>query len=111
MTSTNYFFDVSPDALEGALDRFAGFFYEPLFNEDCTEREIKAVDSEHKKNLQNDVWVRLVTPLDGELSCSASSSWRNTSSLLHMCIINSGRATTSLSGPSRKQRDEIQERS
>ncbi|TYJ55081.1 hypothetical protein B9479_004218 [Cryptococcus floricola] len=56
MTSTNYFFDVSPDALEGALERFAGFFVEPLFNEDCTEREIKAVDSEHKKNLQNDVW-------------------------------------------------------
>jgi hypothetical protein len=23
---------------------------------DCTEREIKAVDSEHKKNLQNDMW-------------------------------------------------------
>jgi hypothetical protein len=57
MTSTTYFFDVSADALEGALDRFAGFFYEPLFNEDCTEREIKAVDSEHKKNLQSDMWV------------------------------------------------------
>ncbi|OXG84088.1 insulysin [Cryptococcus neoformans Gb118] len=56
MTSTNYYFDVSPDALKGALDRFSGFFSEPLFNEDCTEREIKAVDSEHKKNLQNDVW-------------------------------------------------------
>jgi len=58
MTSTNYYFDVAPDALEGALDRFSGFFIEPLFNEDCTEREIKAVDSEHKKNLQNDMWVR-----------------------------------------------------
>ncbi|WVF68403.1 hypothetical protein IAT40_003168 [Kwoniella sp. CBS 6097] len=56
MTSTNYFFDVSPDALQGALDMFSGFFTEPLFNEDCTEREIKAVDSENKKNLQNDVW-------------------------------------------------------
>jgi hypothetical protein len=57
MTSTNYYFDVAPDALEGALDRFSGFFIEPLFNEDCTEREITAVDSEHKKNLQNDMWV------------------------------------------------------
>ncbi|KAK4687449.1 hypothetical protein P7C73_g2681, partial [Tremellales sp. Uapishka_1] len=56
MTSTNYFFDVAPDALEGALDRFAGFFYEPLFAEDCTEREINAVNSEHKKNLQHDMW-------------------------------------------------------
>ena len=33
MTSTVYFFDVAADALEGALDRFAGFFIEPLFNE------------------------------------------------------------------------------
>lgn len=57
MTSTNYFFDVAPDALEGALDRFSGFFYEPLFSEDCTEREIKAVNSEHKKNIQSDLWV------------------------------------------------------
>jgi insulysin len=57
MTSTTYFFDVSADALDGALDRFSGFFFEPLFNEDCTEREIKAVDSEHKKNLQADMWV------------------------------------------------------
>lgn len=24
--------------------------------QDCTEREIKAVDSEHKKNLQSDMW-------------------------------------------------------
>ena len=31
MTSTTYFFDVGADALEGALDRFSGFFYEPLF--------------------------------------------------------------------------------
>jgi insulysin len=57
MTSTNYFFDVAPGALEGALDRFAGFFIEPLFAEDCTEREINAVNSEHKKNIQHDMWV------------------------------------------------------
>ncbi|KLT45842.1 hypothetical protein CC85DRAFT_239827 [Cutaneotrichosporon oleaginosum] len=56
MCNTNYYFDVSPDALEGALDRFSGFFSEPLFSEDCTEREIKAVNSEHQKNLQHDRW-------------------------------------------------------
>ncbi|ODO03593.1 hypothetical protein L198_02442 [Cryptococcus wingfieldii CBS 7118] len=56
LASTNYFFDVSPNALEGALDHFAGFFIEPLFNEDSTEREIRAVDSEHKKNCQDDEW-------------------------------------------------------
>lgn len=56
MDNTNYFFDVSPDHFEGALDRFAQFFLEPLFDPSCSEREIKAVDSEHKKNLQSDMW-------------------------------------------------------
>lgn len=53
---TNYFFDVAYEHLEGALDRFAQFFISPLFLEDCKDREIKAVDSENKKNLQNDSW-------------------------------------------------------
>nr|KAJ3423186.1 Insulinase (Peptidase M16) [Polyrhizophydium stewartii] len=53
---TNYYFDVAADHLEGALDRFAQFFISPLFSESCTEREMNAVDSEHKKNLQNDMW-------------------------------------------------------
>lgn len=56
MCNTVYYFDISPDALEGALDRFSGFFTEPLFAEDCTEREIKAVNSEHQKNIQHDRW-------------------------------------------------------
>lgn len=81
---TNFYFEISADYLEGALDRFAQFFICPLFSESCTERELKAVDSgklllndcgyaclgcqlnfatlhyvyclEHKKNLQNDGW-------------------------------------------------------
>lgn len=40
----------------GALDRLAQFFIAPLFNPDGTDREMKAVDSEHKKNIQNDSW-------------------------------------------------------
>ncbi|KAJ1334843.1 hypothetical protein BSLG_007997 [Batrachochytrium salamandrivorans] len=32
------------------------FFIAPLFSDSCTERELNAVDSEHKKNLQNDTW-------------------------------------------------------
>lgn len=56
MENTNYFFDVGHDHLEGALDRFAQFFLQPLFDASCTEREIRAVDSEHKKNLQSDAW-------------------------------------------------------
>ncbi|KXS20116.1 hypothetical protein M427DRAFT_52375 [Gonapodya prolifera JEL478] len=53
---TNYFFDVHADHLRGALDRFSGFFTCPLFDPSCTEREMRAVDSEHKKNLQQDAW-------------------------------------------------------
>eukprot|EP01138_Halocafeteria_seosinensis_P003331 gb/GECG01003407.1/.p1 GENE.gb/GECG01003407.1/~~gb/GECG01003407.1/.p1 ORF type:complete len:1092 (+),score=141.62 gb/GECG01003407.1/:1-3276(+) len=56
MEHTCFFFEVQPNALEGALDRFAQFFVSPLFTEDCTERELNAVDSEHSKNYQSDFW-------------------------------------------------------
>lgn len=80
-TSTNYYFELSASAtsnspgssannskeslasipkgqapLYGGLDRFAQFFVRPLFLEDTLDRELKAVDSENKKNLQTDVW-------------------------------------------------------
>lgn len=53
---TNYYFDVSPDNLEGALDRFSQFFLSPLFTESATDREVNAVNSEHEKNVPNDTW-------------------------------------------------------
>ncbi|XP_063697164.1 insulin-degrading enzyme [Culicoides brevitarsis] len=53
---TKYYFEVVPDKLDDALDRFAHFFIDPLFTETATEREINAVDSEHEKNLTTDVW-------------------------------------------------------
>uniref|UniRef100_A0A1S4H4P4 Insulin-degrading enzyme n=1 Tax=Anopheles gambiae TaxID=7165 RepID=A0A1S4H4P4_ANOGA len=53
---TKYYFDVIPSKLEDALDRFSQFFIAPLFNEEVTEREINAVNSEHEKNLSQDVW-------------------------------------------------------
>ncbi|KAL3417361.1 zinc protease [Phlyctema vagabunda] len=68
-TSTNYYFEVAAKPAEnadpaekdssplyGALDRFAQFFIEPLFLDSTLERELKAVDSENKKNLQSDQW-------------------------------------------------------
>lgn len=55
-TVTNYFFSVRPEALDGALDRFAQFFMAPLFTESATQRELNAVDSEHSKNVQQDGW-------------------------------------------------------
>ncbi|KAL7753560.1 metalloprotease [Sorochytrium milnesiophthora] len=54
--NTNYYFEVAHPYLEGALDRFAQFFIAPLFDDSCTERELNAVDSENKKNLQADSW-------------------------------------------------------
>lgn len=42
--------------LYGALDRFAQFFISPLFLESTLDRELRAVDSENKKNLQSDLW-------------------------------------------------------
>ncbi|KAF2754860.1 LuxS/MPP-like metallohydrolase [Pseudovirgaria hyperparasitica] len=77
-TSTNYFFEVAAESepttsksttetdipvaaqeespLYGALDRFSQFFVEPLFLADTVGRELRAVDSENKKNLQSDNW-------------------------------------------------------
>ncbi|CAI2355411.1 unnamed protein product [Caenorhabditis sp. 36 PRJEB53466] len=53
---TNYHFDVKPEELPGALDRFVQFFLAPQFTESATEREVCAVDSEHSNNLNNDMW-------------------------------------------------------
>ncbi|QLL33255.1 hypothetical protein HG536_0E01660 [Torulaspora globosa] len=66
--NTNYYFEVNYEHLKGALDRFSGFFTGPLFNQNSTEKEINAVDSENKKNIQNDLW-RLYQ-LDKSLSSS-----------------------------------------
>ncbi|EMS49095.1 Zinc-metallopeptidase, peroxisomal [Triticum urartu] len=54
--TTNFYFDVNTDNFEEALDRFAQFFIKPLMSQDAVLREIKAVDSEHKKNLLSDGW-------------------------------------------------------
>lgn len=56
LENTNYFFDITHDHLEGALDRFAQFFIAPLFTKGATDRELQAVNNEHAKNLNNDHW-------------------------------------------------------
>ncbi len=53
---TNYQFEIMSDKFEGALDRFSQFFIAPLFTEKYTEREVNAVNSEHQKNILNDMW-------------------------------------------------------
>ncbi len=53
---TNYFFDIRPEYLEGALDRFAPFFISPRFDADYVTREKQAVHSEYQMQLRNDAW-------------------------------------------------------
>lgn len=51
---TNYFFDIDPSALEGALDRFSQFFISPLFNADQLESERNIVHSEYMARIRDD---------------------------------------------------------
>ncbi|GAA5890262.1 hypothetical protein JCM6882_008774 [Rhodosporidiobolus microsporus] len=74
MDQTMYHFDVAPEYLSPALDRFAQFFISPLFDPSCTEREANAVHSENSKNLQSDMW-RLFQ-LDKSLSSRKHVFWR-----------------------------------
>ncbi|MEY8264163.1 MAG: insulinase family protein, partial [Bermanella sp.] len=51
---TNYFFEIEHQQLQGALDRFSRFFYQPLFGEDYVQREKEAVNGEYKSKYQDD---------------------------------------------------------
>lgn len=53
---TCYFFSINPKALIEALDIFAQFFISPLLSRDGIKREMNAVNSEHRKNINNDMW-------------------------------------------------------
>ena len=56
MENTNFYFDILPSDLEGGLDRFAQFFISPSLGTDGAAREMNAVNSEHRKNIENDGW-------------------------------------------------------
>lgn len=51
---TNFFFDIEPAYLDGALDRFAQFFIAPKFDPDYVERERQAVEAEYRLKLRDD---------------------------------------------------------
>jgi insulysin len=58
---TKYFFEIVPNKLHDAIERFADMFIAPLFDDEAVMREINAVNSEHEKNLASDSWrVRMV---------------------------------------------------
>ncbi|KAG4305115.1 hypothetical protein PORY_001285 [Pneumocystis oryctolagi] len=56
LENTNYFFQIINENFEKALDIFSQFFIHPLFSKSAVDREARAVNSEHEKNLQNDGW-------------------------------------------------------
>ncbi len=53
---TVYMFCINNDTFAEALNRFAAFFIDPLFNSSSVGRELLAVDQEHSKNIENDGW-------------------------------------------------------
>ena len=54
-TYTQFFFKVSENFME-LLKIFSRFFIEPAFDVKYVEKEVSAVDSEHKKNVGSDGW-------------------------------------------------------
>ncbi|APX91796.1 peptidase M16 [Halomonas sp. 1513] len=53
-SDTNYFFDIEPEALPGALDRFSQFFISPLFNADQLASERSIVHSEYQARIRDE---------------------------------------------------------
>jgi secreted Zn-dependent insulinase-like peptidase len=51
---TNYFFNIEPEFLEPALDRFSEQFRAPTFAEELIDRERNAVHSEYSAHLRSD---------------------------------------------------------
>mmetsp|Transcript_32998 Transcript_32998/g.49849 ORF Transcript_32998/g.49849 Transcript_32998/m.49849 type:complete len:1160 (+) Transcript_32998:129-3608(+) len=74
MEDTNYYFSVTPsessetdgvksnptlktsEALSGGLDRLAQFFIAPSFDQQCVDRELRAIDSEYRNSFTSDAW-------------------------------------------------------
>jgi insulysin len=57
--ATCFYLDVLAGQLESAMDQLACALSEPLLAVTSIERELLAVDSEHAKNVSNDLWRQL----------------------------------------------------
>ena len=51
---TNYHFQILPEAMKGALERFSDRFINPLFPSEYVKKEVNAVNSEHQMGMMND---------------------------------------------------------
>lgn len=56
---TVYKFESSNKSFVKALDMFSQFFISPLFNRSTVEKELLAIESEHEKNKQSDLWRQM----------------------------------------------------
>lgn len=54
LDKTNYSFEINPNNIQEALDRFSQSLLHPNFTVSAIEREVKYVHSEYKKNLASD---------------------------------------------------------
>ncbi|CAK60147.1 unnamed protein product (macronuclear) [Paramecium tetraurelia] len=54
--NTNYYFEITVNNLGKALDVFAHFFIDPLFNEDAVNKERNAVNSEYEIDVSSEEW-------------------------------------------------------
>lgn len=54
--ATVYFAAASSEAAPEGLDRFADFFRAPLFQKEFVKKEVQAINSEHQKNVQSNLW-------------------------------------------------------
>lgn len=53
---TVFFYTVSNESCLESIKRFGDLFANPLIQDQFTEKEVQAVNSESKKNLENDAW-------------------------------------------------------
>jgi len=65
LTRTEYHFTISPDAILDSLEIFGDFFIRPILSDDCIGRELKAVNSEHEKNILNDGRIEFMVMKEG----------------------------------------------
>lgn len=56
LDATTYFFEVNSEEFAKVIDIFASALRDPLFRPEDARKEVKAVNSEHLKNLKQDTW-------------------------------------------------------
>lgn len=56
VSSTVFYHSIKSNALLESLDIFAQFFIAPLMQEEFVHKELNAVNSEHLKNINSDIW-------------------------------------------------------